>query len=203
MGHEHALKTQKRYGTKTRPITHIDENKKWNNLLDFLQNRYKMPPMSNLSGSNQPPIPPDDAENLLNRLFNDFWMIVGAAWQSWENLPALERMKLDARARAACINRFIVFEAKLHFSKVNGVNVVERRGMFLLSVEGRVLLRFKKLREDKKTSNVPTRQQKLFSTHKELPEMPPHAAYLTVGYMLNITETGIEAVLVTCQNGSQ
>jgi hypothetical protein len=43
----------------------------------------------------------------------------------------------------------------------------------------------------------------MLTLQKELPGMPPAAARLIIGYQLNLTQTDIEAILVTYPNGSQ
>jgi hypothetical protein len=62
-----------------------------------------------------------------------------------------------------------------------------------------VLLRFKKLKgiDDKRSSNYPTLFQMNYSSQQMLPGMPPEAARLTVGYVLDVTSTAVQGLFVT------
>lgn len=160
-------------------------------------------PMNNLQAPADLPLSEDEAKTILERLFPYFWQIVLAAWQDWEKIPPAQRLKIGARARANNIYDFIAFHARFILGKVPGCNIIDHRGLMVLGVDGRAIVRFKKLRDDKRTSNIMTQQQMLFSTGKELPGMPPKAGRLVVGYLLNLTATGIEALLVTCQQGTR
>lgn len=160
-------------------------------------------PMNNLRTLTESPLSEDEAKSILERLFPYFWQIVIAAWQEWEKIPPAQRLKLGPRARANNVYDFIAFHARLVFSKVPGCDILDHRGLMLLGVDGRAVVRFKKLRDDKRTSNIMTRQQRLYSTGRELPGMPPKAGRLVVGYLLNLTQSGVEALLVTCQFGSR
>jgi hypothetical protein len=92
---------------------------------------------------------------------------------------------------------------RAYFGKIDGITFIENRGWTLVGVDGRVLLRFKKLGKDKRSSNYPTAQQQKFAFQFELPGFPPEAARLTVGYQLNNLQTEIERILVTYPNGKQ
>ena len=71
----------------------------------------------------------------------------------------------------------------------------------MLNLQDRVLLRFKKLDENKITGNIRT-QQTLDFLKQDLPFMPSHATNLIVGYELNQIQTNISAVTVTCPKNS-
>ena len=159
----------------------------------------------NLQEPDPPPISEDEANSILERLYPSFWLVVQAAWKDWEDIPVKQRTRLTARARAGNVSDFLAFHARVILNQLPGVNIIPYRGLFLVGVDGRVVLRFKKLRDDKKTSNILTRQQRLLRENRAamLPGIPPKAAILVVGYLLNITQTGIEAVLITCQNGNR
>ena len=58
-----------------------------------------------------------------------------------------------------------------------------------------VVIRFKKMDEDGRSRNYPTRQARDFDAQLELPGLPPKPDRLTVGYLLD--ETGTEFVI--CQ----
>ncbi|MBV9495537.1 MAG: hypothetical protein JOZ54_14910, partial [Acidobacteria bacterium] len=73
-------------------------------------------------------------------------------------LPNAQRIKLHARSQASDVRDFIVDAVKHRFDGVEGVQFVERRGMFLLVVDGVASIRFKKLDRKKRSRNVETQQ---------------------------------------------
>jgi hypothetical protein len=148
------------------------------------------------------PVSCDEAERLLSPHQAAFREIMESAWKEWERIPVELRSKLNARARANCLYDFIVHQARAHFQSLRDVEIIEKRGLFLLGFAGRIILRFKKLRANRLCSNVPTNQQLRFSLQLELPGIPL-ATRLNVGYMLDIAQTGIDSILVTLQSGRE
>lgn len=66
-------------------------------------------------------------------------------------------------------------------------------------------IRFKKLNERMRSSNIPTNQAVLFNHQElqpELPNMPP-LANITLGYTFNSTRTSAEAVFLTMPHGDR
>ena len=124
-------------------------------------------------------------------------------WADWEALPPKQRVKLNGRARASCLYDFIIDHVRRRFADVPNITFFERRGLFMLGIDGLVTLRFKKLRYGKKTSNIQTTQQmNIFGRQLDLPGVPK-AARLTVGYMLDVSQSFIKSVLVTLQMGNE
>ena len=144
----------------------------------------------------------DDADSILNPHYTAFEEFMFGAWKDWESVPVAQRTQLSPRARAACVYDFIVNRAKTYFSKVKGADLVVRRGLILFGLDGKVLLRFKKLNKNKKASNILTNQQIEFSLQRTLPGIPPQAARLIVGYQLNEVPFAIELGLSAPHAGS-
>lgn len=144
----------------------------------------------------------ETAENLLKPYFPSLRQIILGAWADWESLPDEQRSKIDARARANCVNSFIVHNARKFFEDNNGVKVSDRRGLFLVEFFDELNLRFKKLTKDKKTSNVATKQQRNFVLQLELPGMPK-VVRITVGYLLDVTQTKIKDIFLVLYHGAE
>lgn len=142
----------------------------------------------------------EDAEDLLKPYFPILSGIVKTGWADWESLTDEQRAKLDARARANCVNSFIVHNARGVFDDTNDVKVTDARGLFLLDFQDELNLRFKKLTKNKKPSNVSTNQQVEFSMQMALPNMPK-VVRLTLGYILDATQTVISDILIVYHQG--
>lgn len=141
------------------------------------------------------------ARDLLDPYTGLFVTCIGAAWRKWKDVDAFSRHVLDARARANVMYRFICEEVELHFAHVRGVNVMTVEGMLVLNVGGEAAIRFKKIGDDYRSSNIKTRHQELYSLQVELPNLPPMAARLTVGYQLEELQTEIKDIQVTHPKG--
>jgi len=73
----------------------------------------------------------------------------------------------------------------------------------LINVKDSLLLRFKKMGEDKSTRNIPTQQSFLFRAQLELPGIPAALTHLEAGYVLNDLQTALDGVYITCPNGKR
>jgi hypothetical protein len=138
----------------------------------------------------------EDAEVLLQPHLPKLKQVIFDAWAEWGKIPAVRRSKMNTRARAAILHSFMVHFAKVHFPQTNQVTPLERRGLFLIGIGGVVTIRFKKFRYGKRTSNIQTNQQIDFDLQIDLPGIPK-AARLTVGYILDASQTAIKDVLIT------
>jgi hypothetical protein len=90
------------------------------------------------------------------------------------------------------------------FESVPGAQLKTYRGLFMLSINGIVVLRFKKFNLKKLSAGIETQQLLAFNNQNpdqlELPDMPPNGL-LHVGYQVNKLETGIESVYISCRHG--
>src|ERR1051325_9568017 len=159
--------------------------------------------MNDLQEPPQPLISKEEAQALLQPHMATFWKIMQAVWKAWEGIPEEQRMMMTPTARANCLYSFIIHHARSQFSNHNDVKILEKR-LFLVGIKGMVLLRFKKLKsvDDKRSSNYPTLFQVNYTAQRMLPGMPPEAARLTVGYVLDITATSVQGLFVTYPCGS-
>lgn len=99
----------------------------------------------------------------------------------------------DVRAQATCTYTHMVAGADRRFMSLEGVRILDIRGLKLWLFEhASVVIRFKKMDEDGRTRNYPTKQAKAFDAQLELPGLPPKPVRLTAGYLLD--QTGTEFV---------
>jgi hypothetical protein len=113
-----------------------------------------------------------------------------ATYRSYDSAILIEH---DARAQANCTYAHMVAAADRRFINRAGIRSLEIRGLKLWLFEhASVVVRFKKMDEDGRSRNYPTRQARLFDAQLELPSLPPKPLRLTVGYLLDAT--GVEFI---------
>ncbi len=98
----------------------------------------------------------------------------------------------DPRAAAACIYAHMAAEAERRFALHPTVQLVDPillGGLKVWRVGSESLLRFKKHDEDGNSRNYPTKQAREYDRGDTLPGLPPEGARLSVGYLLDPTNT--------------
>ena len=99
----------------------------------------------------------------------------------------------DIRAQAACTYSHMLAEADRRLSVIPRVELKEIRGLKLwVFKDFDVVFRFKKMDEDGRSQNYPTKQAKEFDAGDELPGLPVPPIRLTAGYLLD--QASIEIV---------
>lgn len=128
---------------------------------------------------------------------------VERAWARWwEEIPPSARLAADPRGRAAMVYCFIIDEARARFDSMSGVSIRKTpQGLLWVNIQGLLLVRFKKLDETKRGSNVPTEFQRDYTLHRELPHLPRKTPRLVIGYQLDRSQTKITDILVTFRVG--
>lgn len=114
-----------------------------------------------------------------------------ATYRAYNPLHLVEH---SPRAQAACIYDHMVAEATRLFDGNPKVRPLELNGLLLWAFEDHTLVRFKKMDEDGRSRNYPTRQAIAFDRQYRLEGVPPEPSRITVGYLLD--ETKVELVRV-------
>jgi hypothetical protein len=126
-------------------------------------------------------------------LLDDFDKIARRAHARYRAYRPEDLIELDARAQAACIYAHMMFEADRLVSGRDKVRSFDLRGLKLWLFEDlNAVIRFKKMDEDGKSRNYPTKQAKDFDAGIELPGLPMPPVRLTVGYLLDVTGTAVQ-----------
>jgi len=129
-----------------------------------------------------------------------------AAWRDLEALPNSILADMSARTRAGFLHDRILVHIRRSLDGEPGVTFLRGRGgLTLLAFNQRFLIRFKKLRSDLRTSNIPTQQSLAFAHQQtlDLPGMPPRLTNLNAGYVLNRMQTAIASTHITCPAGKE
>jgi len=148
----------------------------------------------------------EEGNTVLGPILSKINEALTGAWRDLEDLPADLRADMTARTRAGFLHDRILAHIRRLLDGEPGVSFVRGRGgLTLLAFKQRFLIRFKKLRADLRTSNIPTQQSLAFAQQRtlELPGMPPRLTHLNAGYVLNRMQTAISSTHITCPAGKQ
>ena len=119
--------------------------------------------------------------------------------QSYSRLPEFD---LNKRTITSLIHDFTRARIQISFSGVDDVKVGTYNKIFGLVIDDQVFIRFKKIKPDYSTSNIPTKQTRDYEQQQiEFLELPSKPVYLYAGYMLNETWTSIKDLYIMCKQG--
>jgi hypothetical protein len=133
---------------------------------------------------------------LVEFLADDFDAICRYSHSTYRGYAPEVLLEHDPRAAAACMYAHMAADAErrfiAHFPRVQLIDPRPLGGLKVWRVGdlgADALIRFKKHDEDGDSRNYPTRQAKLYDRGATLPGLPPEAARLSVGYLLDATST--------------
>lgn len=110
-----------------------------------------------------------------------------ALYRSYGDQILLEH---DPRAQAACTYCHMASEADRLFTGHQGVRPLDINGLRLWFLEDAdLVIRFKKMDEDGRGRNYPTKQARNYDRGYDLPGLPMPPVRLTAGYLLDVTGT--------------
>lgn len=112
-------------------------------------------------------------------------------------------VELDVRAQSACTYCHMLSEADRRLIDRDGIRPLEIKGglKVWLVESANVVIRLKKMDEDGKTRNYPTKQALAYDAQRELPDLPMPPDRLTAGYWLDATGQIINRVQIARPNG--
>lgn len=139
----------------------------------------------------------------LDPFLDDFYAIVVHGHAVYRRYPAEFLIEHSKRAAAACIYDHMGEEAERRLTGRNDVRGIEIRGLRLWLVGELAVIRAKKMDEDGRSRNYPTKQAKAFDRMEQLPGLPPIPVRLTIGYVLDATATEIKRVQIAQPNGKK
>lgn len=101
------------------------------------------------------------------------------------------------RTRANILYDLMVNQARIEFRGIRGTEIIDPpSGIVLLEIDGRVVIRFKKLDDESLPRNYPTAAAKDWDIGEDLPGIPSSPQRLMLGYRLNRLQTGVRDVLI-------
>jgi hypothetical protein len=143
----------------------------------------------------------DQAMSQLDPYFDELDAICHGGLDRYQQYPADVRIEHDGRAAAACIYTHMVTLADELLTDKSGVVFKNIRGLKVWIIGERATIRFKKMDEDGRTRNYPTKQAREFDRQMSLPGIPNPPLNLVVGYLANPLGTGVDRVQVARPSG--
>lgn len=143
----------------------------------------------------------EEALSILSGHLDAFYQVVSGAWGDYMSYPNEKRVVHSGRSRASLVHDHMVDRASRYAVEGMGVQIVEKRKLYLFVFDGRIAVRFKKFDEELKTCNQPTNQVWQFKSQIQLPGVEA-VHNLESGYILGADEQSIQAIHLVCPSGS-
>lgn len=144
----------------------------------------------------------DAAQELVKPYAARFAKCWESAWRRWKKLPDTFRADLTPTTRAGILNNLAIAKAKRVFAPeiISGkFEFCRKLGFFKIYVEGKAIVRLKRLTKDYIAANVRTDQQRLWYAHKPIDGIKDGPTRLIIGYTLNALKTDFEQLVVSFQ----
>lgn len=121
-------------------------------------------------------------------LLDEFDEIARSAHARYRAYNPADLLEHDPRAQAACTYSHMLAASDRMFIGRIGVRPLEIRGLKVwLFEELNAVIRLKKMDEDGRSRNYPTKQAEDYDAQRQLPGLPMPPIRLTVGYLLDPT----------------
>jgi hypothetical protein len=136
-------------------------------------------------------------------ILDELEQIVRAGHARYQEYRPADLIELDGRAQAACTYCHMLAEADRRFIGRDGIRLIDYRGSLKLWLfeQANVVIRLKKMDEDGKSRNYPTKQARDYDAQRQLPGLPLPPVRLTAGYWLDATGQIINRVQIARPNG--
>jgi hypothetical protein len=145
------------------------------------------------------PLSQTEAERLLTPHLPELAAPIYAAWRAWDAQTPAERQPLSPRTRANWIYDMTVAHAKATLDRPPTFTYTEQPGFLVVTVEGTVAVRYKKLDDEMSIRGIRTRQFRMWETQTPLPGIEP-LTHLVAGYQ--VSEFGkLDGVAIVCAHG--
>lgn len=142
------------------------------------------------------------ADRLLRKDYRILSRVITEAWGDYQAYPFDVQAAHTPRTRASAVHDHMVLRAREAFRSVPHAQCMDYGTLFMVLLYGRIAMRFKKLDDEFRSSNIPTQQSLDFVRQEsDLPGIKS-MTNLQAGYRLNRLQTGLEGVYVACPRGS-
>jgi hypothetical protein len=139
----------------------------------------------------------------LDSFLDDFSAITHHAISVYRGYRPEVLIEHTPRSAASNIYDHIVAECERRFYGHKDVRSLDIRGLklWLIGEDQHTVIRWKKMDEDGRSRNYPTKQAEDFDRMLDLPGLPPAPVRVSVGYVLDPSGTSVQRVQVARPNG--
>jgi hypothetical protein len=145
----------------------------------------------------------DDAMGALEPHFDVIDTICRNGLATYRRYPADVLIEHSVRAAATCTYDHMVAEAERRLTGLERIVFRDIRGLKVWIVDDKAVIRFKKMDEDGRSRNYPTKQAKDYDRQQQLPGLPFPPLNLVAGYLLDPTGTEVVRVQVSRPLGKE
>lgn len=139
-----------------------------------------------------------EAIEKLEKLIPIFYEAVLNGFNEYYRTNENQTFKYRPTTRANIIYDNIIHKLKKDLVREPGISFINKNKLLTLKVADKYLIKFKKLDDNHKSSNVKTRQNTMFLNQQVLFGLEQTITNLEVGYVLNPVETEINGVFIVC-----
>lgn len=141
-------------------------------------------------------------DELGDAAINELAEIIRAGHDRYMAYNPADLVELDVRAQASCTFCHMHAEADRRLIGQADIRPVDYRGLKLWLYENaNIVIRLKKMDEDGRSRNYPTKQAKAYDAQLELPGLPLPPVRLTAGYWLDAIGQIINRVQIARPDG--
>eukprot|EP01012_Entosiphon_sulcatum_P056712 TRINITY_DN80401_c0_g1_i1.p2 TRINITY_DN80401_c0_g1~~TRINITY_DN80401_c0_g1_i1.p2 ORF type:complete len:220 (-),score=18.15 TRINITY_DN80401_c0_g1_i1:1189-1800(-) len=148
------------------------------------------------------------AANQLEAFYNEISFCINSGIDDYIKYDSQRAAIHTNRTKANLIRDYVVHYARLSFQERTDAKIIEKGGLFVILINDKFAIRFKKLNKDKLSSNIPTRQATRFSTNQlilSFPDFQHNITNLDAGYISDTNYTfydGVRDAYLVCRNGN-
>ena len=149
----------------------------------------------------------DDPENLCRAILaphaETLWRIPHRAWERYNAIPDKAPLAAQPRVRANIVWAYMQEEANEHLLGAGGVRPIDAFDSRTYLIDDQVLVRFKLLDADGRSSNFQTKRARLYNLNYPIEGISPSAMRVDVGYRLNELQSAIAGIEVSHRAGKK
>jgi len=139
----------------------------------------------------------------LNSYFELFYSSTLAGYLEFVDNNGEQLLDYRPTTRANVIYDLVISKLKLGLINDPKVKFLNTNQLLTIIIEDKYILKFKKLNQKRKSSNIPTKQTSLFSTQQNLFDFKNESINLELGYILNKYSTEIEGIYLVCPRNTK
>ena len=139
---------------------------------------------------------------ILEPHIGEIHQIFTSAVDKYNEIDPAARAEHEDRTAASCVRDYAWMGFKTSFTYTAGFHFLDIRGLNVLNIEDKVVIRVKKVDSEGRHRNYQTQQQKDFDGQHDLDGLPSEALRIVVGYQPDVAMESVERVTVRRPKGN-